>query len=146
MLGMMCGGCEKEQNLLLEEGDGSQVECTHMCDEEGDGSQVKFPLDSDFDAIPPEEVTPKPWRNIAEERKTYHVEKTFDIPLKDGQTAMILHLTDRERKKEVVWATSLIQTELKMYDLTRNDIFIKPMGTKKSCNGYKYFSFRILCK
>ena len=66
------------------------------------------------------------------------------IPATEGNKTYVVLETER-REIIHVWTTPTINEELKKYDLSQGNVFIKPLGKRTSnTTGHEYFNFVVV--
>lgn len=107
----------------------------------------KFPSVKEFVDASDDDVKRKikpveKWCDL-EEKKLYLVRKVIKILIKGGkEEASYVELENNEGEILNVWLTSIIKTELENFTLEDEDVYIMPLGEKKSReSGNTYFDF-----
>ena len=168
---VLCDICQAQQERLLEDGDGSQVICDHSAhssdtdDGVGDNTAAvsstettsssrkrKFLSREEFY----QKADDKSKRRIAPIRKwrelvvgdVYRVSKIHDIDVNIKGKEQLSHYGEFEDAKGSVinvWLTEIIYTELNKYKLEEKNVYIKPLGKRKSMkSGMEYHDFVVV--
>ena len=83
------------------------------------------------------------WRSL-EIGAVFRVINRVTIPSVEGDK-MYAVLETESREIIQVWITAIMNKELMKYDLSQGNVFIKPLGKRKSnTSGYDYFNFAVV--
>ena len=165
---VLCDICKADQERLLEDGDGSQVICDHSRDSDEDDNLVAVVAGSSTHSSPRkrkhflsreefyQKADDKSKRRIAPIRKwrelvvgdVYRVSKIHDMYVHIKGEKQISHYGEFEDAEESVinvWLTDIIYTELNKYKLKEENVYVKPLGKRKSIgSGMEYHDFVVV--
>ena len=104
----------------------------------------------DFDQLTQSTTIPTPpqpeliqWRSL-EIGAVFRVVDRVIIPAVEGDKMYAVLETER-REIIQVWITAIMNKELMKYDLSQGNVFIKPLGKRKSnTTGHEYFNFAVV--
>ena len=102
----------------------------------------------DFDQLTTTSPTPPQpeliqWRSL-EIGAVFRVLNRVIIPAVEGDKMYAVLETER-REIIQVWITPIMNKELMKYDLSQGNVFIKPLGKRKSnTTGHEYFHFAVV--
>ena len=104
----------------------------------------------DFDQLALSTTLPTPpqpeliqWRSL-EIGAVFRVLNRVIIPAVEGDKMYAVLETER-REIIQVWITPIMNKELMKYDLSQGNVFIKPLGKRKSnTTGHEYFHFAVV--
>ena len=173
-LSVLCDICKAQQEQLLEDGDGTQVICDHSAhssdtdDDGGVGDNTVVVSSTEMSSSSSrkrkflsrerfyQKADDKSKRRIAPIRKwrelvvgdVYRVSKIHDIDVNIKGKEQLSHYGEFEDAKESVinvWLTEIIYTELYKYKLEEKNVYIKPLGKRKSMDsGRIYHDFVVV--
>ena len=84
------------------------------------------------------------WRSL-EIGAVFRVINRVTIPSVDDEDKMYAVLETESREIIRVWITAIMNKELMKYDLSQGNVFIKPLGKRKSnTTGHEYFHFAVV--
>ena len=135
---MVCTPCFQEQQRLMEDGDGSQVICTHdyATDDDNNISNTNINVDNKIPWTVKqfEEKTGTgdiiPWRDV-DTNKPHLIKNKRYVSTRRGEV-MVLSLQNQSGKVFNVWATSLIQKELSKDNNNKGDTDNVPLVSRVS--------------
>ena len=83
------------------------------------------------------------WRSL-ENGAVFRVIERVIVPTADGDRVYVILETER-REIIQVWITPIINKELRKYNLSQGNVYIKPLGKRTSnTTDHEYFNFAIV--
>ena len=156
-LTMDCEACTSWQQQLLEDGDGSQIICTHLEDKEKETKSNEIGkkrkqfistehFNKELAKIKPKEI--ESWGKLPI-GVIYEIcaikERLVNVDGKKKRVARYAELKDVGGNLKHAWLTTIIDEEIKNYDIEKDNIFIRPLGKKASkVGGREYHDFDMI--
>ena len=172
MATMKCNKCNEREKRLIAEGDGSEQEviCDHIINFEDDAQDTSMDTSSSISMSTHQQrkrkfLSPREFDDQADDKTklriapiqkwrslvvgdVYRIVKVHDKSVNIKGVDQIAHYGEFENKNEQlvnVWLTPIIYDEILLNDLTPGNIFLKPLGRKKSMqSGNEYHDFVIV--